>query len=382
MNKKRIIIVRDRPAAGGGICNYYNAIGKHLTSNVHYSDIGQAHSYYEKPRLFTRLVSNSRFLRLALDCLSLAAKIVWIRPHIVHLNPGMDFKTRRSLRRDAVNLLIAKAFCRKTLVFWRGWDNDACGKPHFPTGDNSWLHRVYKRADYHIVLSSRFKEDLLRWGFSESISLETTVASDEVLCGTPPKKKADDRIRLLFLSRIEIAKGVYELVEAYRCLKKNDPRFTLTIAGDGPELAPLKEYCSESKLHDIDFTGYVSGEKKTSIYQNADLFCFFSYTEGMPNAVLEAMAMGLPIVSSEAGGLRDILEDNTTGIVLKKDEEADDKQRFPPELIANRILDLTKRENMLERISQHNRSYAKERFAADRVASRIEKIYDELLKAD
>ena len=91
----------------------------------------------------------STILRLLWEWLSLINKLLRF-PDLVHINPGLDIKTRRSLRRDAVNVWLAKLFRRPVLVFWRGWDNAACGTSEFPGGNNSWLCRTYRRADAHV----------------------------------------------------------------------------------------------------------------------------------------------------------------------------------------------------------------------------------------
>jgi glycosyltransferase involved in cell wall biosynthesis len=368
-----VLIVRDRESAGGGIFNYYNAIAKHLTSRVHFIGVGKPHSFYgdQGPALF-------RFtgVRLLWDWLTLFVKIIRFRPDLVHVNPGLDVKTFRSLRRDAVNILIARLFRRRVLVFWRGWDNSWCGNPEFPAGNNGILCRIYKMAAAHIVLSERFKKDLLRWGFETPIHVETTVVADDCLAGsaTPPQP-GKARTDLLYLSRVEVAKGIFELLDAYKILKARNPAYTLTIGGDGPDLEELKAYAKKLELSDVVFTGFLQGEAKVNCYRQGSVFCFLSYTEGMPNAVLEALAMGLPIVSSDAGGLGDILRDSENGFIVPPLKDPVPRKMFDPMAVANAIERLTLPLELHERISTINWRYARQRFAAPVVAKRLEAIY-------
>jgi glycosyltransferase involved in cell wall biosynthesis len=179
---------------------------------------------------------------------------------------------------------------------------------------------------------------------------------------------------------VEEAKGVFELLDAYKILKTRNPAFTLTIAGDGPVLEALKQYAKQLELSDIGFTGFVVGAAKTACFRQAGVFCFLSYTEGMPNAVLEAFAAGLPVVSSDAGGLRDILRNRETGIVVRPLEgDAPMRKKFDPIEVAYAIERLTEDAVLYQRITNFNWQYARDRFAARVVAKRLEGIYQSVL---
>lgn len=371
----KVLIVRDRASAGGGIFNYYQAVGPYLASEIRFVGVGKPHSFYGRER---SPINRFTAVRLLCDWLTLLVNILCFRPDLVHVNPGLDVKTFRALRRDAVNLLIARLFRRRVLVFWRGWDNSWLGKPEFPGGNRGILCRIYKQATAQVVLSERFKRDLTNWGFRAPIYVETTVATDECLAAWAAPLTVKVRTNLLYLSRVEIAKGVFELLDAYQILKARNPAYTLTIAGDGPDLDALREYAKKLALPDVVFTGFVSGEAKVNCYRRGSVFCFLSYTEGMPNAVLEALAMGLPVVSSNAGALADILRDGANGFIVPPLTNASEKKMFDPLAVANAIEKLTASPGLHERIATTNWRYARERFAAPIVAKRLETIYAEV----
>ena len=372
----KVIIVRDRASSGGGIYNYYEAIGKYLSATVHYTEVGRPHIFYGHQ---SEKKLQSTTARLASDWFALFLKIIRVRPDIVHVNPSLDV-TFRSLKRDAVNILIGRFLRRPVLVFWRGWDAPLSGLPEFPGGNNGRLCRIYKSATAHIVLSERFKEDLLRWGFKGPIHVETTVVADECLAGSPqPPQGERVRTNLLYLSRVEIAKGVFELLDAYKILKARNPAYTLTIGGDGPELESLREYAKQQQLTDVVFTGFLKGQAKVDCYRQGGVFCFMSYTEGMPNAVLEALAMGLPVVSSDAGGLRDILRDGENGFIVPFVKEPAPKKTFDPVAVADAIERLVTTPELHGRVATINWRYARQRFAAPVVAKRLDSIYRTVL---
>jgi glycosyltransferase involved in cell wall biosynthesis len=375
---RRILIVRDRASAGGGIHAYYQAISPHLRVRHEFVDVGRPHAYYTDDAFGRRWLMRSTILRLLWEWLSLINKLLRF-PDLVHVNPGLDIKTRRSLRRDAVNLWLAKLFRRPVLVFWRGWDNAACGTPEFPGGNNSWLACTYRRAHAHVVLARDFQQDLRRWNFSAPIYVETTVVPDDVLASGGARELSRDTVNLLFLSRIEVAKGVFELLEAFCLLQARQPgRYTLTFAGDGPALSELKHRAGDLGVEGVVFSGFVTGEEKLACYRSADVFCFLSYTEGMPNAVLEAMAMGLPIVSSDAGGLKDILN-LESGVFVRQLVGAPLRQRFSADEVADAIGSVVADRDRYFRMSQRNRGFVEERLSAAKVAARLEVIYTDVL---
>jgi starch synthase len=140
----------------------------------------------------------------------------------------------------------------------------------------------------------------------------------------------------------------------------------------------LKQRSSDLGLSGVDFKGYVEGPEKALCFSEASAFCFLSYTEGMPNAVLEAMAMGLPLVSSDAGGLKDILSDGVTGHIVKQDRSQPIGQRFSAVEVADRLESLADSTETAKQMGESNKRYACERFSASKVAARLDAIYHEI----
>jgi glycosyltransferase involved in cell wall biosynthesis len=368
-----VVIVRDRASSGGGIYNYYKSVTPHLKGRIVLCDSGKPYVFYGDHKGAGTWLLEFTPVRLMIDWLRLALNILRYWPDVVLLNPCLDPPTYKSLRRDAVNILIARFFRRRVLSFWRGWENAYSGQPEFPGGNQSRLCRIYQMADEHLVLSERFRQDLLRWNFKTPVHVETTVVEDQCLNGAPnPPAPGKARTNLLYLSRVEVAKGVWELLDAFKILKSRNPAYTLTIGGDGPDLEALKAYAKELNLSDVNFTGFLKGQAKVDCYRQGSVFCFLSYTEGMPNAVLEALAMGLPVVSSDAGGLRDILRDRENGFIVLPNYDGPLKKKVDPQAVADAIEKLVNTPELHERISTINWRYARQRFAAPVVAKRLE----------
>ncbi|HPS60005.1 MAG TPA: glycosyltransferase family 4 protein [Candidatus Cloacimonas sp.] len=119
----------------------------------------------------------------------------------------------------------------------------------------------------------------------------------------------------LYLARIEKEKVIYELIEAFKLIKRNYNDVYLIIAGDGSQIKAINNIINNDDR--IKMVGYVTGGIKTDIYKKSSIYVLPSYTECMPLSVLEAMAFGLPIICSEIGGLSDIIRDKENGILVR-----------------------------------------------------------------
>jgi glycosyltransferase involved in cell wall biosynthesis len=115
---------------------------------------------------------------------------------------------------------------------------------------------------------------------------------------------------LLYVGRLVAEKGLPVLIEAYASLRRRHPDLALRLVGAGPLGAAAAE------VPGIECTGVLRGEELASAYRDATIFVFPSRTETFGNAVLEAMASGLPVVVSHLGGPAEILGDCGGGEVL------------------------------------------------------------------
>jgi glycosyltransferase involved in cell wall biosynthesis len=111
--------------------------------------------------------------------------------------------------------------------------------------------------------------------------------------------------RFLFLGRIEPAKGVFELLEAFADVCEDYPDVRLTIAGDGPSRAELEASCAESGLADrVEFVGRVAYERLGEVFDSVDCLVLPSYSEGMPLSVLEAAAHRRVLIVTDVGDIK------------------------------------------------------------------------------
>lgn len=361
---KALITVKDlsTPERLGGVGGYYLSLRKHLPGNVKYfhykSDIGQNPIVL----FFAALVD---ILRFAKRCKSKKHHI-----DLIHLNPSLNWA---GLLRDGLMLWIAWMYGKKTIVFFRGWHETMERKIKTNRFVRSLFVRTFKKASACIVLSENFRVKLKNWGVDKSIYVETTTVDDELLeaVDCPKQQKQPGMFKLLFLSRLEKAKGIYELLEAYQLLKNKYKMLGLTVAGTGSQINTAKEFVKRENLRDVVFTGHLAGNDKAAAYAASDVFVFPTYHgEGMPNAVLEAMAFGLPVITRPVGGLTDFFETGRMGFLTESKE---------PLTLAGLIENLIENEILRKQISEYNAAYAKKHFLSAQVAGRLLKIYEDVM---
>ena len=118
-----------------------------------------------------------------------------------------------------------------------------------------------------------------------------------------------------YTGRIDKSKGVDLLLAAAIPLMKQMPELHLLIVGDGPALNELIEKVSSEEVKErITFAGYVADI--SSYYSGMDLYVFPSHWEGVPYAILEAMRAGLPVISTNVGGIPEVVRDGKEGILI------------------------------------------------------------------
>ena len=283
---------------------------------------------------------------------------------LVHLNPSLNAK---SFYRDMLFAFIAKKlFKKKTIVYWHGWKNDFEDKIKHNIILRFIMNHTFLKADASIVLGSIFKDKLIDLGYRNKIYVETNSAENKFITETIPKViNKNEKIRLLFLSRLEISKGIYIAIETLNLLNKLESRFILIIAGSGSEEMNVRHLISQ--YDNIEWAGYVINENKHNLLNKSHLMFLPSYGEGLPLTLLEAMMYGIPIVSRPIGGIPDIVKNNENGCLTES---------LLPEDYCKIINDLVEKPYIYRQMSQNNIEKSKV-FEPQTVRERIYKIYED-----
>lgn len=125
----------------------------------------------------------------------------------------------------------------------------------------------------------------------------------------------NNKLRFLFVGRLEVNKGINELLST--ALYYRDT-INLTIVGNGPMRTEIDQFITKHNLKEtITCLGFIEfGDQLLSIYRKNDFFLFPSYSEGLPQVILEAMASGCFVISTDVGSIPYIIKDKDNGILI------------------------------------------------------------------
>jgi len=123
--------------------------------------------------------------------------------------------------------------------------------------------------------------------------------------------------RLLYAGRLAVEKGLPVLFESLRTLQERGYQFELTLVGDGSDRARLQQLAQQLGVYDrVVFAGYVSEDKVREHLRNSDIFVLPSFAEGVPVSLMEAMACGVPVLSTFVGGIAELVIPGQTGLLV------------------------------------------------------------------
>lgn len=183
----------------------------------------------------------------------------------------------------------------------------------------------------------------------------------------------EDKFVLLSLGRLSRKKGFYDSIKALSYLKDIDD-IVLLVVGDGPERYNLDENAKNlSVKNKVKFLGFVSSDYLPKVYNAADLFIapFESrgrYMEGFPLVVQEAMACGVPVITTITSGLPELVENNTGGFLVPENS---------PQNIAEKIRELYENDKLRKKMAQNARKRAETLLDYEVAVDKITKILRE-----
>jgi glycosyltransferase involved in cell wall biosynthesis len=161
------------------------------------------------------------------------------------------------------------------------------------------------------------------------------------------------------------------LIRAFVRVNRSVPTAHLLLVGDGPEMCRLRELAATLGLAGaVHFAGYQS--KPQPLLRSMDVFALTSRIEGMPLAVLESCAAGVPVVSSRVGGLPEFIEDGHNGFLFEYGDE---------DALVNRLVQVLTDRDLAGRVGQTARERVRAGFSAAAMAGRYHRHYVELLGA-
>lgn len=242
--------------------------------------------------------------------------LIGFRPNAVYLAmtaKGIGFY------KDLPIALLVKLFGKKLVLHYH---NKGVSNYQHRTIDH-WLYKILFKNSKVILLSENLFEDISKYVSKKDVyycpngirEVEYSKNNNYILNNGTPK--------LLFLSNLIESKGVYILLEALALLKNEGVAFHCKlVGGEGDITIDQLNYKIENlKLENyVTYLGKKYNEEKWDVFNSSDIFLFPTYyhNECFPLVLLEAMMFGLPLLSTNEGGIPDIIKHNDTGLIFEK----------------------------------------------------------------
>lgn len=231
------------------------------------------------------------------------------KPDVVHINTAFE---SRALWRDLV-LTMCASLRRKPVVLHihGGRFMMADSRPKL---QDAAIRKMLSLAAETIVLGAAEKKFLVE-NYPAGI---INVMPNATELGEMPRRIDQKRVRtLLFIGRLDRAKGLEEMIEAAVTLKAQGFAFKFKCYGTGPDQEKFIDGMRKAIGDDFYYGGVISPEQRREAYATSDIFILPSHFEGMPMALLEAMAAGCVPVVSNVGSMPDAVSDGRNGYLVE-----------------------------------------------------------------
>jgi glycosyltransferase involved in cell wall biosynthesis len=185
--------------------------------------------------------------------------------------------------------------------------------------------------------------------------------------------RLDAKRVVLTVARLVPIKNIALLIDAFAILRQTLGDAHLLIVGDGPEANALRHRAGALGIADaVTFAGSVPFEQTPTFYRSADVFALSSTFDNSPNVVLEAMASGLPVVTTAVGGVGDFVANRVGGLIVPPDD---------PEAFASALAGYLNAPNAARAAGAHNRMKAATAFSWRASAARLLDVYHGVIAA-
>jgi glycosyltransferase involved in cell wall biosynthesis len=229
--------------------------------------------------------------------------------------------------------------------------------------------KMLAKADKILVLSEFEKENLVRrWENLKIEILPNAVSTDEF---SEARKKSSGKT-IIYFGRIHESKGLHEIIEACKILKKKNINFNFRCFGAGPKKDFFTGELQKILGEKFFYGGIAAGEAKRHELSEADIFLLPSrYGEGLPMAMLEAMAAGCVPVAADVASVRTVIKDGENGFLVEPYNAAQTAEKL--EILLTGKADCR---NLREKARQT----IEENFSMTDYIENLEKIYRKILK--
>jgi colanic acid/amylovoran biosynthesis glycosyltransferase len=236
---------------------------------------------------------------------------------------------------------------------------------------------LFENGDLFLCVSEQMKDILLELGVEERKILVHRVGIDmKNSCFRIRKPKLNGKVQLLTIARLVEKKGVQYGIESVAKILKKYPNIEYKIAGDGYLKKNLQGLIKELGVCDnVKLLGWNRQEQIVELLQEADILLAPSVTsqsgdrEGIPVAIMEALAWGLPVISTRHSGIPEIIQDGQTGLLAPE---------WDTDVLAEKMEYLIEHPELWSQMARKGRKYVEEHYNIDTLNDRLVEIYRQL----
>ncbi len=286
------------------------------------------------------------------------------RPDLVHIHTS----TYWSFWENAVYVLLSKLARRKTLLHVHGGHFE-----QFYERSNSFVRSLIRKSvelsDQVIVLSQIWKRFFAQLIPEDKIVVLENFVDSSSYSGF--ERKVDfrkDVIDVLFVGGVGAkTKGIYDVFRAIPFVIRECKNVCFVFVACNDIQRPAAIF-DEVVLSHVKFLDYMHGDEKIQVFCSSDVFVLPSHFEGLPIAMLEAMAAGLPIVATSVGGVPEVIEDGTNGFLIQVGDY---------KALADRILVLARNKRLRWQMGVNNVNKIRERYDRTVFLDKLDTLYSD-----
>lgn len=276
---------------------------------------------------------------------------------IVHIHVA----SRRSTFRKSWYVRLAKKYNKKVILHIHG-----AGYKKFYSEcsqrQKEYIKRTFELCDKVIVLSEEWYDYFKELMDEKKIE----VIYNSIIMPSDFEKNLDTN-KFLFLGRIGNRKGIFDLLEVFSQIVDKYPNIKLYVGGDG-EIERLKREIIDKKLsNNVEYIGWISGNKKMQYLKECSFYVLPSYNEGMPMSVLEGMAYKNVTLSTNVGGIPKVIENLQNGIIFNPGDINTMKKN---------IVMLLEDEKLRKKLSENAYKTIKNKFDINELIKKVLELYE------
>ena len=239
-----------------------------------------------------------------------------IRPELVYITPNAG---RKAFFKDFIVVQMLKSMGCKVIAHYHN--------KGVSVYQSKWVYNFFYKRFFSnlkvILLAENLYKDIAKYVKREDIYICPNGIPNS--CKEELKARRNNEVpHLLFLSNLLISKGVTVLLDALKILKEKEYTFVCQfVGGETSEMGAVQfsEEVDKRNLNDrIAYVGRKVGEEKEAFFRQSDVFVFptYYYNECFPLVILEAMEYKLPVISTNEGGIPDMVKDGENGLICEK----------------------------------------------------------------